>query len=166
MLRPPPRSQLTSQRSPYTTLFRSPPTTALTGDRATDVAVVGGGYTGRSAALHLAEAGAGVSLLEAAEVGFGGAGRNVGLVNAGLWVMPNDLLTTLDAPYGERLLEQLGDAPRLVFDLIESLGIDCEATQTGTLHCAAGKKGWNERSEENTSELQPQIRNSYAVFCL
>src|SRR3546814_11316069 len=61
--------------------------------------------------------------------------------------MPNDLLTTLDAPYGERLLEQLGDAPRLVFDLIESLGIDCEATQTGTLHCAAGKKGWNEISE-------------------
>src|SRR3546814_7060204 len=38
-------------------------------------------------------------------------------------------------------------SPRLVFDLIESLGIDCEATQTGTLHCAAGKKGWNEISE-------------------
>src|SRR3546814_8848826 len=67
----------------------APPTTALTGDRATDVAVVGGGYTGLSAALHLAEAGAGVILLEAAEVGFGGAGRNVGLVNAGMWVMPD-----------------------------------------------------------------------------
>ena len=52
-----------------------------------DVAVIGGGYTGLSAALHLAEAGAEVGLLEAREIGFGGAGRNVGLVNAGLWFL-------------------------------------------------------------------------------
>src|SRR3546814_17016041 len=124
MLRPPPRSQLTSQRSPYTTLFRSPPTTALTGDRATDVAVVGGGYTGLSAALHLAEAGAGVVLLEAAEIGFGGAGRNVGLVNAGMWVMPDTLVETLGQARGEALLDLLGRAPRRVLDLTETHGIE------------------------------------------
>ena len=48
---------------------------ALAGEIKTDVAVIGGGYTGLSAALHLAEAGANVVLLEAREIGFGGAGR-------------------------------------------------------------------------------------------
>ena len=128
----------------------SPPGPAalpLGGELVADVVIVGGGFAGCSAAYHLARAGKAPVVIEAERVGFGAAGRNVGLVNAGLWVMPNDLLTTLDAPYGERLLEQLGDAPRLVFDLIEALDIECEATRTGTLHCAVGKKGWNEISE-------------------
>jgi len=64
---------------------------ALEGEIKTDVAVIGGGYTGLSATLHLAEAGANVVLLEAKEIGFGGAGRNVGLVNAGLWLMPEEV---------------------------------------------------------------------------
>ena len=55
-----------------------------------DVVVIGGGYTGLSAALHLAEAGKSVAVLEANEIGFGGAGRNVGLINAGMWVLPSD----------------------------------------------------------------------------
>src|SRR3546814_9279737 len=54
----------------------APPATALTGDHTADAVVVGGGYTGLSTALHLAEAGVGVILLEAAEIGFGGAGGN------------------------------------------------------------------------------------------
>jgi len=56
-----------------------------------DVVVVGAGFTGLSAALHLAEGGASVAVLDAIEVGFGGSGRNVGLVNAGMWVMPEAL---------------------------------------------------------------------------
>ncbi len=69
----------------------APPTAPLAGDVKADVAVVGCGYTGLSAALHLAEAGAKVVALEAVEVGFGGAGRNVGLVNAGMWVLPSEI---------------------------------------------------------------------------
>ena len=69
----------------------APETTPLAGAVTADVAIVGGGYTGLSAALHLAEAGVKVVLLEAKEIGFGGAGRNVGLINAGMWVMPDDL---------------------------------------------------------------------------
>ncbi len=57
----------------------APPTSPLAGQVKADVAVVGCGYTGLSAALRLAEAGAKVVALEAVEVGFGGAGRNVGL---------------------------------------------------------------------------------------
>ncbi|HKW92272.1 MAG TPA: FAD-dependent oxidoreductase, partial [Methylomirabilota bacterium] len=50
-------------------------TAELHGERRADVVVVGAGYTGLSAALHLAERGADVVVLDAAEPGWGGAGR-------------------------------------------------------------------------------------------
>lgn len=113
----------------------------LQGDLRTDVAVIGGGYTGLSAALHLAEAGIAVTVLEAVEPGFGGAGRNVGLVNAGMWVMPDHLCDVLGPVRGERLLNLLGGGPQEVFALVERLGIDCEMERNGTLHCAVGRGG-------------------------
>ena len=79
----------------------APETFGLLGSIKVDTVIVGGGYTGLSAALHLAEAGANVALLEAVEIGFGGAGRNVGLVNAGMWVMPDVLTDMLGGDYGE-----------------------------------------------------------------
>ncbi len=119
----------------------APVTAPLEGEIDADVAIIGAGFTGLSAALHLAEAGAMVTVLEAAEIGFGGSGRNVGLVNAGLWVMPDDVPGVLGADYGERLLRLLGEAPALVFELIAKHGIACEPERAGTLHCAVGEKG-------------------------
>lgn len=112
-----------------------------------DVAIVGAGYTGCSAALHLASAGVRAVVVEAADVGFGGAGRNVGLVNAGLWVMPDAVPAAIGEVCGERLLAQLGEAPALVFDLIARHGIACEAERTGTLHCAVGRAGQDNLTE-------------------
>lgn len=122
----------------------APPTAPLQGALACDVAVVGAGYTGLSAALHLAQAGANVAVLEASDVGFGGAGRNVGLVNAGLWVMPDAIVSTLGPERGEGLLALLGDAPARVFDLVARHAIACEAEPVGTLHCAVGAAGAEE----------------------
>ena len=125
-----------------------PPATAPLGqDLAVDVAIVGAGFTGLSAALHLAEAGVSVAVLEAVEIGFGGSGRNVGLVNAGMWVMPDDLPAALGEPHGRRLLDLLGNAPAAVFDLVARREIACEVARTGTLHCAVGPKGVAEIAE-------------------
>ncbi len=122
----------------------APRTEALSGEVATDVAIIGGGFTGLSSALHLAEAGARVVVLEAAEIGFGGSGRNMGLVNAGMWIMPDRACDALGPEHGERVLDVLGRAPSLVFDLIARHGIACEAVRNGTLHLAAGRAGIRE----------------------
>jgi gamma-glutamylputrescine oxidase len=60
-----------------------PPAPPLIGEVTADVVVVGGGYTGLSAALHLAQAGYDVVLLEANRLGWGASGRNGGQVSPG-----------------------------------------------------------------------------------
>lgn len=114
---------------------------ALSGDVQADLVVIGGGFTGCSAALHGAQAGADVCLLEAETIGFGGSGRNVGLVNAGLWLSPDEIRGRLGAERGDRLIALLSEAPSVVFDLIERHGIACEAVRNGTLHCAHSSAG-------------------------
>lgn len=113
----------------------------LKADVTADIIVVGGGFTGCSSALHLAEAGAEVRLVEAEVVGHGGSGRNVGLVNAGLWTPPAEIEARLGEHAGRRLNSRLAAAPDLVFELIHRHGIDCEAVRKGTLHCAHNATG-------------------------
>jgi glycine/D-amino acid oxidase-like deaminating enzyme len=69
----------------------------LRGDVTTPVLVIGGGFAGLSAALHLAEAGTDGVLLESDHVGAGASGRNNGQVIPGLKLGPDDL----EQRYGE-----------------------------------------------------------------
>ena len=119
---------------------------AMSGDVSTDVAIVGGGFTGLSTALHLGERGVDCRVLEAKKIGFGGSGRNVGLVNAGLWLPPQDVRARLGEKRGSGLIKILGDAPEYVFSLIEKHQIRCEATRTGTIHAAHSPKGFDDLS--------------------
>ena len=105
-----------------------------------DIAIIGGGYTGCSAALTAAENGLSVSLIDQ-QIGYGGSGRNVGLVNAGLWLPPEKVEETLGKNEGIMLNEALSSAPDLVFNLINKNNISCNATRTGTLHCAHSQNG-------------------------
>lgn len=126
----------------------APQTDALSGDLEADLAIVGAGYTGLSAALEGAATGARVVVLEAAGIGAGGSGRNVGLVNAGLWLTPEALERRL-ARHGQDnpLPGLLAQAPALVWALIERHAIDCEARPVGNLHCAPDSKGLDALSE-------------------
>jgi len=119
-----------------------PPVAApsLEGDVRADVAVVGGGLTGLSTALHLAEIGAQVVLLEAEEPGWGASGRNGGQVNPGLKADPDRVELDFGEPLGRRMNAFAGAAPDRVFDLIARHGIQCEARRNGTLRAAVRAK--------------------------
>lgn len=124
--------------------------TFVTGDKV-DVAIVGGGFTGLSTALHSAERGLSAYVLEAEQIGYGGSGRNCGLVNAALWLPPQDVRKQLGKIYGPRFIEQFGKGPEYVFSLIEKHQMRCEATRTGTIHAAHSPAGYQElkgRAEE------------------
>ncbi|MFP6772290.1 MAG: FAD-dependent oxidoreductase, partial [Alphaproteobacteria bacterium] len=110
---------------------------ALQGDHVADVAVVGGGYTGLSAALHLAMGGARVILLETGQPGFGASGRNNGqVIPVYSRHSPDDAVATFGAERGERLNRMVAGSADLVFDLIRKHDIDCDAAQDGWLQPA------------------------------
>lgn len=101
------------------------PFAPLRGEVKADVCVVGAGYTGLSTALHLAEAGMKVVLVEAHRVGFGASGRNGGQLGSGQRVTQDDLETMVGDPEAEKLWHLGEDAKALVKDLIARHGIEC-----------------------------------------
>lgn len=109
----------------------TPDCPVLKGAEETEVAVIGGGFTGLSAALHLAEAGVAVTLLEAETPGWGASGRNGGQVNPGLKEDPDAIEAKFGPDLGGRMVRLSGRAGDFVFDLIKRLGIDCAARQPG-----------------------------------
>lgn len=126
--------------------FTAPP---LDTDRTVDLAIIGGGFTGCAAALQAARDGASVCLLEAETIGHGGSGRNVGLVNAGLWLPPDTVRAQMGGDAGTKLLTTLAEAPSRVFALIDRESIDCEATRNGTLHLAHSPKGLTDLTDRH-----------------
>ncbi|NNF72672.1 MAG: FAD-binding oxidoreductase [Rhodobacteraceae bacterium] len=110
-----------------------PPFDPLRGETRADVCVIGGGYTGLSAALALAEAGVDVVLVEAHRAGFGASGRNGGQVGSGQR-LGQDALEKMVGQDAARALWQIGeDAKAELQRLITSHGIDC-AFRPGVAH--------------------------------
>jgi glycine/D-amino acid oxidase-like deaminating enzyme len=133
------------------TAMASPPTEPLRGDASTRVAIIGGGFTGLSTALHLAEAGVPALVLEAHEIGWGASGRNGGQVNAGLKWEPESLEATFGPDLGPRMVRLGGEAPDLVFDLVARHGMACAPARGGTIRAAVAP-----RSEAGVREYQRQ----------
>jgi glycine/D-amino acid oxidase-like deaminating enzyme len=117
---------------------RAPHCPPLKGDRIAELCVIGGGFTGLSAAYHAAQAGAAVVLVEAAEPGWGAAGRNGGQIIPGFKLDPDDLVRRFGSERGERMVEFAGCAPDLVFELIAKHEIDCGARRDGWVHAVHG----------------------------
>jgi gamma-glutamylputrescine oxidase len=109
------------------------PSAALDSDESTDVAIIGGGYTGLSAALHLAERGFDVSLLEAHRVGWGASGRNGGQVGTGQRVAQDDLEGLVDPSLARAAWDIAEFAKQLVGTLIDKHNINC-AYKAGSIH--------------------------------
>jgi glycine/D-amino acid oxidase-like deaminating enzyme len=110
-------------------------TPSVQGALRADIAIVGAGFTGLSAALHLAEAGRDVVVIDAQAPGWGASGRNGGQVIAGVKYDPD----VLEQKHGPAMVEAVGSGPDLVFDLIRRHAIACDPVRTGWLQLAVSE---------------------------
>jgi gamma-glutamylputrescine oxidase len=103
-----------------------------------DVCVVGGGFTGLSTALHLAQSGYKVAILEAQRIGFGASGRNGGQVSGGQRMDQEGL----EAILGDEHAKELWDISQQSVDLVRNLSSDMEdcSVVDGIIHTAHRKR--------------------------
>jgi gamma-glutamylputrescine oxidase len=131
------------------------PCPALAGEVRADVCIVGAGYTGLSAALHLAEKGLSVVVLEAHRVGFGASGRNGGQVGSGqrqdqIWI---EKAMGRDAAH--RLWSLAEDAKTLVKDLIRRHAMPV------TFHPGIANACWSDAEVRDTHAYAEKLRRDY-----
>jgi glycine/D-amino acid oxidase-like deaminating enzyme len=102
-----------------------------------DVAVVGAGLTGLSAALHLARKGAQVAVLERDTVAFGASGRNGGMATTGLSIGFRDAIARYGFESAGAMFLAYNDAIDSVEKLVGEEGIDCDYARSGKMTLAA-----------------------------
>jgi glycine/D-amino acid oxidase-like deaminating enzyme len=140
-----------------------------------DVAVIGAGFTGLSAARTLARCGANVAVLEAETIGWGASSRNGGMVLTGLKLGVNKLISL----YGRERTQRMYAASLATIDCVEQLvndeRIDCDFARSGHLEVACKQKHFDDYARQveviarefnhqlrmvQRHELQPEIGSS------
>ena len=96
------------------------------GDQSCDVAIIGGGFTGLGAAVHLAKAGLKIVLLEAHRFGDGASGRNGGQLNTGQRASPDDHEDKLGFERAKALFDLAEEAKRHLLDFANSNEIEID----------------------------------------
>ena len=137
--------------------------TPVAGDMEVDIAIVGGGYTGLSTALHLGRKfGLKSHVLEANRIGWGCSGRNGGFASLGIG---KTSMAGWIKRWGEaearRIFDQSGDAVRLVRRLLSEEAIDADATPDGNLELAHLPNRMREL-EHDQRFLEQQVRREVA----
>lgn len=117
------------------------PPSPLEGNVNADVVVIGAGYAGMSTALHLAERGTRVVVLEAHEPGWGGSGRNGGQVIPGLKYDPDELEAKFGRERGKHLVDFVGQSADVVFGLIEKHRMNVPHARKGWIQGAHTEAG-------------------------
>jgi glycine/D-amino acid oxidase-like deaminating enzyme len=117
------------------------PKTPLDGSRRADVCIIGAGYTGLSAALHLAQRGYDVALLEARKPGWGASGRNGGQLCSGQRKDQDELTTMVGADSARYFWELAEAAKSLARQLIAEHDIDCDL-KPGIAHAMQWLNWW------------------------
>ncbi|MEN5277721.1 FAD-binding oxidoreductase [Brucella sp. TWI432] len=107
------------------------PSAPIKADAEADFVIVGGGFTGLSAALHLAKRGKRVILLEAKAVGWGASGRNNGQVIPTMTAAEPDAIAARYGDAGTRFAKLIGNSADILFSIIRDENIHAEAEQTG-----------------------------------
>ncbi len=128
----------------------------LDGVHHTDVAIIGAGFTGLSAALHLRLQGKSVVVLDKGGPGWGASGRNGGQVNPGWKRSRGSIEAAYDAIAAAQILSVCNDACELVFFLIDEHQIDCSPVQNGYIQGANNQAGWR-RLQEKYVEDDPAM---------
>ena len=105
------------------------------------VAIVGGGITGLSAALHLAESNIQAIVLEARDVAFGASGRAFGQVVPYLKHDAAEIVSHYGPERGERIIQAIGDGPEFVSRMIERYDIVCDVRRSGLIFGAHAPSG-------------------------
>lgn len=135
---------------------------ALRGQERADVCVVGAGYSGLSAALHLAERGYAVTVVEANRIGWGASGRNGGQLGSGQRVGQ----AALEARFGEETARRFWDmgeeSKALVTGLIAAHGIDCDL-RPGILD-AVHRPGYAQEARDEAALLNERYGYAHARY--
>ena len=129
----------------------------LKGQEKADVCVIGAGYTGLSAALHLAEAGRDVVLIDAHRVGFGASGRNGGQLGSGQRMDQHGLEKLVGREDARKMWALAEDAKDLVKSLVARHKIDCHL-KPGIAHACFSAR---EVAEEHAYADHLQTRYGY-----
>ncbi len=119
----------------------------LEGDLSVDVAVIGGGITGVSAALHLAELGYSVAVLEAEHIGWGASGRNGGQALPGFASGQAKIKALVGAQRAKQLWDMSLEGVELLHEQIRRFDIPCDPVR-GYLHAAIKPRQVRELEEE------------------
>ena len=107
------------------------PKQALSGVAETDVAVIGAGFTGLSAAIEARRRGRAVTVLEGKAAGWGASGRNNGQVIPILTSAEPDVWVSRYGDAGRRMVRLIGNSADVLFDLVREFDMQAEAEQTG-----------------------------------
>ncbi|MBL8706698.1 MAG: FAD-binding oxidoreductase [Rhodospirillales bacterium] len=116
-----------------------------------DVAIVGGGYAGLSAALELRRQGVGALVIEAERIGFGASSRNGGAVSGGLKLAQGDMAKRMGDARAAAILEEAAQSLPYLEDLIQREGIECHYRRSGRFvgaHCRKVYDGMAARAEK------------------
>jgi len=121
---------------------------AVTLPEAVDVAVIGAGFTGLSAALTMAKRGVDVAVLDSESIGWGASSRNGGMVLTGLKLGANKLI----AMYGRERTQAMYAASirsiGLVEEIVREENIDCNFWRSGHLEVACKQKHFDDYARQ------------------